>query len=285
MSSKTAKTTKKTTESEVKQVTEKPVQKVQATAKPVDKVVAKPADKVAAKASVKVKDVTTKADSSDSDEESSEDEKELVNHDDSDEEEQSDDEEESDEEQSDDEEEQKPKKIKETYAAVAKRTEELKAKKKELYKKIAEADIARKTLEREMKDIDRELVAQDKIKDKCHIDEVNAALKQRPKRKGNVNGGFLAASDVPDILRKFLDLPEDTKLNRPGVMSKFNTKLANSGQKEGQTAILNKDTLKALGLSTSDAPKHVKFTEMMSFISQFYPETEKKKSGKVEVEV
>lgn len=238
-----------------------------------------PETKQVTKSNVKVKDVTHDSDDSDDD---SENEKELVDNDDSDEEQVADDDEdeEEDEEDEDDASEDKPKqkKLKESYDDMTKRCEVISTAKKAVLKKLSANDKERKLLERERRKLEHEEDMIQREKDKRHLDEVKIALKTRPKRTGNKNGGFNQAKPIPDVLRKYLGIPEDTLLPRPAVMSAMNQKLLATKQKEGQTAILNESTLKALGLPHSE-PLRVKFTEMQAFLAKFY------KQDKVEVEV
>ena len=233
------------------------------------------------KGNVKVKDVTN-SDSDDSDEDS-ENEKELVDNDDSDEEQVADDDDDEDEEDEEDEEdasEDKPKqkKLKESYDDMTKRCEVIITTKKAVLKKLSANDKERKLLERERRKLEHEEDMIQREKDKRHLDEVKIALKTRPKRTGNKNGGFNQAKPIPDVLRKYLGIAEDTLLPRPAVMSAMNQKLLATKQKEGQTAILNESTLKALGLPHGE-PLRIKFTEMQAFLAKFY------KQEKVEVEV
>ena len=218
-----------------------------------------------------VKDVTNKDsdDESDSDDSDSDNELEQEAADDS---------------ESDDEEEkpkEKEKKAKESYDELAKRFKELISNKKDVQKKIADNQLEHKKFQTEANGYDREMKKLLDLLEKAHGDDVTRARKEKKSnRKGNANGGFNAPKPVPELLRNYLGLTEDTLLKLPQLMSRFNSKLVSSGQKDGQTAILNEKTLKALGLANDDGPRKIKFTEMMHFLAGFYPKKEK-----VEVEV
>ncbi len=252
------------------------------TTKEVVKETKKSSTKPSSKQSTKVKDVTNKDSDDDSDDSDSEDE--LVQNDDSDEEPDQEAGSESDESEEDEEEKpkEKEKKPKESFEEVVKRFDELVTKMKSVNKKLAENEAEHKVLQREGNDAIRELTKLSPLLTKSHIDKMTLVRKEKKSnRKGKSNSGIMAPKPIPEVFRKFLSLPEDTLLTLPQLMSRFSTKLATTGQKEGQTAILNQSTLKALGIS-HDEPKRIKFTEMMHFIASFYP---KKETTKVEVEV
>jgi hypothetical protein len=229
------------------------------------------------KSSVKVKEVKEDDDSDDDSDDSSDDE-ELV-------EEDSDDDEQVAAEDSDDEEEaEKPKekKSKDSYDELTKRVDEILTKKAALHKKRGELDNELKQVQRDFNECERELKKILKEKDARHVDDVNRARKEgKKKRTSNVSAGIMEPKPIPETLRKYLGLSEDARLTLPKLMSAMNNKFTETKQKQGQSAFLTKDTLKALGLSTSDAPREIKFTEMMAFVASFYP----KKVAKVEVEV
>lgn len=279
MSSKnTNKKTKVDTESkqsqkeeiEVKQATVQPSKqsKKEATKAPVKET----------KSSVKVKEVKEESDSDDDESDDSSDE-ELV-------EEDSDDDEQvvAAEDDSDEEVEEKPKekKNKDTYDELTKRSEEINTKKKLLHKKKVELETELKKIQRDTNECDRELSNINKEKDKRHVDDVNRARKEgKKKRTSNVSAGIMEPKPIPETLRKYLNMSEETRLTLPKLMSAMNNKFTETKQKQGQSAFLTKETLKSLGLSATDAPREIKFTEMMAFVASFYP----KKVAKVEVEV
>ena len=222
------------------------------------------------KTKTKVKDVTHKKDSDDDSESDSDSESEA------DQEEQKLVEDNSDEDDSasdDDESEEKPakeKKNKESFESIHKKQEENITKKKALHKKMVEHELEGKKMQRDMNELEREGSKLHKLSLTAYQDGVNRARKERPKRTGNPNGGFNAPKPVPEVLRNYLGLSDDTMLALPQLMSRMNNKLSSTGQKEGQTAILTEKTLKALGLPHTE-PLSIKFTEMMKFLSKFYP--------------
>jgi hypothetical protein len=229
--------------------------------------------KITAKAStVKVKDVTkqemNKIDSDESDDESEEDDVP---------EQQADDTSDSEDDSSDeDAEEKKPreKKPKETFEALTVKLDEIRNKKKVVYKRKQEKAKELKADEKEYNDLEREENNIIKLISKCHTDDINRVRKEKKSnRRGNVNGGFNANVLVPEILRSFLDLPEGAMMPRPKVMSAMNNKFTQLGLKDGQTTNIDKATAKVLGLS---GPREIKFTEFQSFLKSFFPPKENK---------
>ena len=223
------------------------------------------------KSSVKVKEVK---EDDDSDETSDSDEEQLIDEDDSDEDNVADNDEDSDE---DTEEKPKEKKAKESYDELTKHVEEILSKKATLHKKRGELETEMKQIQRDFNECERELKKVLKEKDARHVDDVHRARKEggKKKRSGNVSAGIMEAKPIPEPLRKFIGLSEDTRMTLPKLMIAMTNKLVDTKQKQGQTAFLSKETLKALGLPTSDAPKEIKFTEMMAFLASFYPKKEK----------
>jgi len=104
---------------------------------------------------------------------------------------------------------------------------------------------------------------------KSHEEDVKKALKEKPKRKGNKDGGFNKEVPVPPKLIKFLDLEDDVKMSRPKVMSLLNDKFKLLKLKEGQTTTLDKDTAKHLG---KEKGRVIEFTAFQSFLKEFYDE-------------
>lgn len=225
------------------------------------------------KSSVKVKDVKEDDDSDDSSDSDDSDEEQLIEEDDSDEEHVADDSD-SDEETA---EKPKEKKAKESYDELTKHVEEILSKKATLHKKRGELETEMKQVQRDFNECERELKKVLKEKDLRHVDDVHRARKEggKKKRSGNVSAGIMEAKPIPEPLRKFIGLSEDTRMTLPKLMSAMTNKLVDTKQKQGQTAFLSKETLKTLGLPTSDAPKEIKFTEMMAFLASFYPKKEK----------
>lgn len=292
MSSKMTKTETKKTKKTIITSDDEDAQPI--TKQPAKKASQKETSKVQSKVPVKetktvVKDVTNKDSDDDSDDDSDEDNAKLVQDDDSDEdsEQEAGDEsadesgDESADDSADDKPKEKEKKAKESFEEIVKRLEELVAKKKVVHKKIVDNEAEHKSLQREDNEILRELSKLSPLLTKAHTDKIARVHKEKKSnRKGNVNGGFNALKPVPEVFRKYLELPDDAQLKLPQLMSRFNNKLSSTGQKDGQTAILTVKTLKTLGLPDTE-PRSVKFTEMMHFLAGFYP----KKEIKVEVEV
>jgi len=104
---------------------------------------------------------------------------------------------------------------------------------------------------------------------KSHVEEVNKAAKEKPKRKGNKDGGFNKETPVPPKLVKYLGLDDGVHMARPKVMSLLNEKFKSDGLKNGQTTTLDKDTAKALG---KEKGRVIEFTAFQSFLKEFYEE-------------
>ncbi len=174
----------------------------------------------------------------------------------------------------------KEKKQKESFEDLTKRIDSLQETKKTVDKEISELEKQLKTKQKEYDNCERELKSALKLLSKTHNDEVTKAIKARPKRKGNVNGGFNKLETVPSVLREFLGFEKDTQMARPKLMSALNNKFNELGLKKGQDTTLDKKTAKALGLGKDGEGRVIKFTEFQSFLADFF------KSEKVhEVEV
>jgi hypothetical protein len=182
------------------------------------------------------------------------------------------DEESSDEESDADEKKPKEKKSKESFEELTKKLDTLQASIKDVEKEIRELEKQTDTKEKLRRDYERQVNQISKILLKTHNDEVTKALKNKPKRKGNVNGGFNKEHPVPETLRVFLGLAKDTNMSRPKVMSALNNKFSELGLKNGQTTTLDKQTSKALGFGAET--KEIKFTEFQSFLASFYHKEE-----------
>ena len=104
---------------------------------------------------------------------------------------------------------------------------------------------------------------------KSHDDEIKRVVKQKPKRKGNKEGGFNKESPVPSKLVKYLGLEEGIELSRPKVMSLLNDKFKTEGLKQGQITTLDKN---ASNLLDKDENHEIKFTGFQSFLKEFYDE-------------
>ena len=165
----------------------------------------------------------------------------------------------------------KEKKVKETFEDLTKRIDVHRTDIKTIDKEISELEKSLKAKEKERNEHERQLNNALKLLSKTHSDEVTKALKERPKRKGNVNGGFNKEQPVPEVLRSFLGLQEGVSMARPKVMSALNNKFTELKLKEGQNTTLDKPTAKALGLGKSGEGKVIKFTEFQTFLASFYP--------------
>jgi hypothetical protein len=170
----------------------------------------------------------------------------------------------------------KEKKTKESFEELTKKLEGLRVDIKEVNKEISELEKQLKTKEKVRNDYERQCNAIVKVLSKTHNDEVNKAIKAKPKRKGNVNGGFNREQPVPEVLAKFLGLDDGASMARPKVMSALNNKFTELKLKEGQNTTLDKATAKALGLGKEGEGKVIKFTEFQSFLKTFYPKKEEK---------
>jgi len=104
---------------------------------------------------------------------------------------------------------------------------------------------------------------------KSHVDAVNKAAKEKPKRKGNKEGGFNKLVPVPPKLIKYLGLEEGILMSRPKVMSALNDKFKELGLKDGQKTVLDKESSKALG---KEKGRVIEFTGFQSFLKEFYEE-------------
>ncbi len=170
----------------------------------------------------------------------------------------------------------KEKKPKESFEELSKKLETLRADMKSVDKEISELEKTLKAKEKSRNDFERQVNGILKQLSKTHSDEVNKARKEKPKRKGNVNGGFNKEQPVPEVLVNFLGLPEGTCMARPKVMSALNNKFSELKLKNGQLTTLDKATAKALGLGKEGDGKEIKFTEFQSFLASFYPKKEDK---------
>jgi hypothetical protein len=164
----------------------------------------------------------------------------------------------------------KDKKHKESFESLSKRIDSSRIIIKSINKEINDLEKTLKVKEKERNEHERNLNNTLKLIAKTHLDEITKARKERPKRKGNINGGFNKEQPVPEILRIFLELPENAALPRPKVMSALHNKFTELGLRTGQNINIDKETATALGLQNSDE-KVIKFTEFQSFLSKFYP--------------
>jgi predicted RNase H-like nuclease (RuvC/YqgF family) len=195
-------------------------------------------------------------------------------------EDESDDESEDEVDAADSKEKKKEKKQKESFEDLTKRIDTHRTEMKTIDKEISELEKTLKTKEKERNEHERQLNNAIKLLSKTHSDEVTKALKERPKRKGNVNGGFNKEQPVPEVLRSFLGLADGAAMARPKVMSALNNKFTELKLKDGQNTTLDKPTAKALGLGKTGEGKVIKFTEFQTFLASFYP-----KAGETEVNI
>lgn len=181
---------------------------------------------------------------------------------------------ESDEDITDSKSKRKEKKQKESFGELTKRIDIYRNEIKIIDKEINDLEKNIKSKEKVRTDNERQLNNALKLLSKTHSDEVTKAIKERPKRKGNVNGGFNKEQPVPNILCSFLGLPVGTNMARPKVMSALNNKFNELKLKNGQITVLDKETAKELGLGKAGDGKVIKFTEFQTFLATFYPNKE-----------
>jgi hypothetical protein len=170
----------------------------------------------------------------------------------------------------------KEKKQKHSFDELTTKLEEFQGKIKNIDKEIKELSKQVDTKEKVKRDYERQILGICKILLKTHNDEINKAIKSKPKRKGNVNGGFNKEQPVPKILCDFIGLSEDTCMARPKVMSALNNKFSELKLKKGQITTIDKSTAKALGLGRENYGREIKFTEFQSFLASFYVKKEEK---------
>jgi hypothetical protein len=176
----------------------------------------------------------------------------------------------------------KEKKMKETFDELSKKLDVLQLNIKTIDKEILEIEKSLKSKEKIRNDYERQRNSLLKLLSKTHNDEVTKARKEKPKRKGNVNGGFCKEHPVPDVLVKFLELKEgETCLARHQVMSKLSNKFSQMGLKKGQDTTLNKEVVKELELDKSNIDRVIKFGEFQTFLKGFYPTKEEKNTVSV----
>jgi len=164
---------------------------------------------------------------------------------------------------------QKEKKAKKSFQELSDEFETLSASIKVKKGEVNEGYKALKTKEKEMYDLERQQAKIYTLMAKAHDEEVKKAQKEKPKRKGNKDGGFNKETPVPPKLIKFLGLEDDIKMSRPKVMSAMNDKFKDLKIKEGQTTTLDAATAKALG---KEKGRVIEFTAFQSFLKEFYSE-------------
>ena len=180
-----------------------------------------------------------------------------------------DDEDESDNEQEDGDKKGKEKKLKKTFQELASGFDNISADIKTTENEINEIEKNLKEKEKKRLSLERERAKIFSQMGKTHEEEVRKALKERPKRKGNKDGGFNKEIPVPPKLMKYLGLENDIIMSRPKVMSMLNDKFKSEGLKEGQKTTLDAKAAKALG---QEKGLVIEFTEFQTFLKKFYDE-------------
>ncbi len=104
---------------------------------------------------------------------------------------------------------------------------------------------------------------------KLHNNEVKKASKEKRKRNGENTGGFNSKKPVPKKLREFLEIEEESMLNRPSVFHLMSEKFKQLGLKKGQDVILDKKSAKKLGKPNGLT---IPFAGQQPFIASFYKE-------------
>ncbi len=168
----------------------------------------------------------------------------------------------------------KTKKPKETFKDLFEKMESNESKTKELVSKKSE-------LEKELNTLYRERTSLLKLLSKTHNDELVSVNKEKPKRKGNVTGGFNAVTKVPQNLIDYLDLSEGAEMSRPQVAKLLHEKFKTEGLKEGSQTTLNKKTVDKLKLPKSYYNKVIKTIKkeetdytFQTFLKEFYSKKE-----------
>jgi len=182
-----------------------------------------------------------------------------------------DDDEDEDDEKNDEEEEDKTKdkKPKKSFLELHSDFEKLSDEIKTIEHDIREAEKQMKTMEKKKNDLERQRTKTFVLLGKSHDDDVKKALKVKPKRKGNKDGGFNKELPVPPKLMKFLDIEEGVVMSRPKVMSLINEKFKSEGLKQGQITTLDAKNAKLLG---KEKGRVIEFTAFQSFLKEFYDE-------------
>ena len=198
--------------------------------------------------------------------------KEEEDEDEEEEDEEEEDEEDDDDDEKNDEEEEdktKDKKPKKSFLELHSDFEKLSDEIKTIEHDIREAEKQMKTMEKKKNDLERQRTKTFVLLGKSHDDDVKKALKVKPKRKGNKDGGFNKELPVPPKLMKFLDIEEGVVMSRPKVMSLINEKFKSEGLKQGQITTLDAKNAKLLG---KEKGRVIEFTAFQSFLKEFYDE-------------
>ena len=163
----------------------------------------------------------------------------------------------------------KDKKLKKTWQEIITEWEKVSSEIKENECKHKELQELLHKNEKVHNDLERQRNRLYSVLSKSHDDEIKRVKKEKPKRKGNKDGGFNKETPVPPKLIKYLGLEEGIELSRPKVMSLLNDKFKTEGLKKGQITTLDKNTSKLLD---KDVNREIKFTGFQSFLKEFYDE-------------
>ena len=163
----------------------------------------------------------------------------------------------------------KEKKAKKSFTELANDFEKISADIKTTEAEISEIEKSLKAKEKSRNDLERQRNKVYAQMGASHDAEVKKAMKEKPKRKGNKDGGFNKEQPVPPTLIKFLGLEEGVKMSRPKVMSLLNSSFISKGIKQGQITTLDPATAKALG---KEKGRVIEFTAFQSFLKEFYQE-------------
>ena len=164
----------------------------------------------------------------------------------------------------------KQEKKKEIFADSIKKIDDLRNLIKNVDKDLNDFAKEIKNKQKNRNDYERQLFNIFKNINKIHLDEINLVRKEKKKRKGNSNSGFNKEVLVPEILANFLNLPSETCMSRPKVMSALNNKFTELNLKNGQNTQLNAEVVKELQLGPEYENKIIKFTEFQAFLASFY---------------
>lgn len=167
----------------------------------------------------------------------------------------------------------KGKKVKETFDAVKSRIKSRKLEIKNLYKTKSDQLKGIKETEVKIKDMERLQRADYDQLEKSHEYDLKRVRSEKPKRKGNVNGGFNKEQPVPEVLRKFLNLADDAALPRPKVVAALHNKFKELNLKDKQMTKIDTKTANKLGL---DGPVDIPFGKFQTWLAAFYPKDETK---------
>ena len=180
-----------------------------------------------------------------------------------------DDDDDTEEEKDGDEKKMKKSKEKKSFTDLATEFEKLSDEIKTVENEIRETEKEMKTKEKKKYDLERQRAKTFAQLNKSHEDDVKKALKEKPKRKGNKDGGFNKELPVPPRLIKFLELDDGIMMSRPKVMSLINDKFKAEGLKQGQTTTLDAKNAKLLN---KEKGRVIEFTGFQSFLKEFYEE-------------